>query len=396
MGAAWTAASWRRVAGANDRVGVALVGCGNRGRPTMKVLLGHGSAQIRAVCDVWDERRAQARTELSAAPGILDTPAIEDVLARDDVDAVMIATPDHLHLNQALMAIKARKHLYLEKPVIHRFEEGDALARAAANSDRVVMGGTQQRSGEHYLRAREDIFARGRLGDVVFVRAVWTDFPRQRRSLPLAPKPVGLDWKRFLGATAQVAYTPGRYETWRYFPEYGGGLLADILTHWVDVAQWMMNDTQPQRAVALGGQYKFDDGRRNPDTVNAIIKYKRWNLTFESTVLQVKHPRPSVIFEGTLGTFDIGRDSYTFTPHEGTPEVVKAVGDLDKAHTASFLAAVAGTKSASPNIATALQACKPVQMALASYWSGMPMQLSANNKKIVPLHGAPFTGQGTK
>jgi len=93
----------------------------------------------------------------------------------------------------------------------------------------------------------------------------------------------------------------------------------------------------------LGGQYKFDDGRRNPDTVNAIIKYKRWNLTFESTVLQVKHPRPSVIFEGTLGTLDIGRDSYVFTPHQGTAELVKAAGDLDKALTASFLAAMAGS-----------------------------------------------------
>jgi len=149
----WTAASWQRVAGANDRVGVALVGCGNRGRPLMKGLLGPGSAEIRAVCDVWDERRAQARTELAAAPGILDTPAIEDVLARADVDAVKVARSDHLHLKLALMAIKARKHLYLEKPVIHRFEEGEVLARAAAGTDRVVMGGTQQRSGAHYLRA---------------------------------------------------------------------------------------------------------------------------------------------------------------------------------------------------------------------------------------------------
>lgn len=383
----WTAASWQRVAGANDRVGVALVGCGNRGRPLMKGLLGPGSAEIRAVCDVWDERRAQARTELAAAPGILDTPAIEDVLARADVDAVMVATPDHLHLKLALMAIKARKHLYLEKPVIHRFEEGEVLARAAAGTDRVVMGGTQQRSGAHYLRAKEEIFDRGRLGDVVFARAIWADFPRQRRTLPAAPKPDGLDWKRFLGNAAQVPYTPARYETWRYFPEYGGGLLADILTHWVDVAQWMMNDAEPQRAVALGGQYKFNDGRRNPDTVNALIKYKRWNLMFESTVLQVKHPRPSVIFEGSLGTLDIGRDSYTFTPNEGATEIVKAEGDLDKAHTASFVAAVTGKKTASPNIATALQACRPVQMALASYWSGLPMQLSTNGKKIVPARG---------
>ena len=158
--------------------------------------------------------------------------------------------------------------------------------------------------------------------------------------------------------------------------------------------QWMMNDAEPQQAVAVGGQYKFNDGRRNPDTVSALIKYKRWNLVFESTVLQVKHPRPSVVFEGSAGILDIGRDSYTFTPNEGAPEVVKADGDLDKAHTASFLAAVLGKKPATPNIATALQACRPVQMALASYWSGTPMQMSANGKKIVPSHRTP--NEGTK
>jgi predicted dehydrogenase len=382
--AALTAASWARVAGANDRVGIALVGCGNRGRALMKVLLAHGKADLRGLCDVWDERRAQAKAELSAPASVLQTAAMEEILAQPGTDAVMISTPDHLHVPQALLALGGRKHLYLEKPILHRLAERDALIRAASKSDRVLMSGTQQRSGEHYRRAREEIFARGRLGDVVFARSFWTDFGRQRRTLVDTAKPPGLDWPRFIGTTPRVPYSLSRYETWRYFPEYGGGLIADIFSHWADVAQWMMDDARPEKAIAFGGQYRFKDGRRNPDTVNAIVKYAKWNLTFESTVLPIRPNRPSVLFEGSQGTLDLARDGYVFTPNEGSPEIVRATEDLDSAHTAAFLDAVQGKKPP-PSLATSLQACIPVQMALASYWQGGATRMSDDGRTIVAV-----------
>ena len=148
-----------------------------------------------------------------------------------------------------------------------------------------------------------NIFEKGRLGQVVFARAVWSDFPWQRRKIEPQPRPAGLDWERFLGPAKKVPFEWVRYDAWRYFPDYGGGLLADILTHWADVAQWMMNETAPTSAVASGGVYQLRDGRVNPDTVNAVLQYKGgWNLTFESTVLPIKNERASVFFEGTDGT----------------------------------------------------------------------------------------------
>jgi predicted dehydrogenase len=177
--------------------------------------------------------------------------------------------------------------------------------------------GTQQRSGAHYIRARQEIFASGRLGKVLFARAVWHNFPWQQRHIKNEAKPPSLDWDRFLGLAKHVPYETVRYTSWRYFPDYGAGLLADIPTHWVDVAQWMLDDADPQIAVATGGIYDQHDGRENPDTVSALIRYRSWNPNFESSVLSIRNDRPSVFFEGTEGTLDLARDQYVFTPNRG-------------------------------------------------------------------------------
>ncbi|MFN7624489.1 MAG: Gfo/Idh/MocA family protein, partial [Acidobacteriota bacterium] len=246
-----TAASWRRVVGANNRLGMALIGSGRRGREVMKAFLATGRVDLHCICDVYDQQRQRAQTFL-AEPGRTYPESIghEEALGRRGVDAVLIASPDHLHLTQTEAALAAGKHVYLEKPTTHHFEEAARFSAAAAKSGRVVQTGTQQRSGAHYRRAKEEIFDRGLLGKVVFARAVWHDFPWQRRNIRPLPRPTGLDWERFLGPAPRVAYDWIRYDSWRYFPDYGGGLLADILTHWADVAQWMMNDPLPERATA--------------------------------------------------------------------------------------------------------------------------------------------------
>jgi predicted dehydrogenase len=285
------------------------------------------------------------------------------------VDAVLIATPDHLHVTIAKAALAAGKQIYLEKPTLHHWREREELTRAAEAHHVVLQCGMQQRSGAHYLRAKQEIFATGKLGKVVFARAVWHNFPWQQRHIIPAPKPPGLDWERFLGPAPQVPYELVRYTSWRYFPDYGNGLLADILTHWVDVAQWMLDDAEPQNASALGGIYQLHDGRENPDTVSALVQYRGWNLNFESSVLSIRNDRPSVFFEGTEGTLDLSRDGYVFTPNEGQPEAVSATGTLEQAHTRNFIdAIVSGTRISAP-LQAGVDASRPVQMALRSYWT---------------------------
>ncbi len=361
---------------------MALIGSGRRGREVMKALLATGRVQFTSLCDVYDEQRARATNLLGNVAH--QCIAHEESLARPDVDAVLVATPDHLHLQIALDAIRAKKHLYLEKPAVHRFEEREALYRAAKLADRVVFIGTQQRSGPHYIRAKSEIFDRNKLGKVLFVRATWSDFAWQARNVPDAPKPPGLDWLRFLGKTPYHEYKTDRYDSWRIYPEYGGGVLADILNHWADVAQWMMDDPAPLDAVAGGGVYLAKDRRTNPDTVNAILRYpKAWNLTFESTVWPVRNPRPSVEFLGTEGTLDIARSDYVFRPAKGSAVEVKAEGSLEAHHAANFLDACAKQAKSNADIEIALAGLLPCQMAIAAYWSGKRARYNANRMRIV-------------
>jgi predicted dehydrogenase len=218
---------------------------------------------------------------------------------------------------------------------------------------------------------------------VIFVRASWSDFPWQRRKIAPQPKPAGLDWDRFIGPAKKVPYDWIRYDSWRYFPDYGGGLLADILTHWVDVAQWFLNAPRPLNAVATGGIYQLKDGRENPDTVSAILQYAGgWNLQFESSVLPVATPRPSVFFQGTKGSLDIARDGYVFRPNTGTPVEVKTTENLELAHVTSFLDAVRDGKRPSADIEIGVQACDPVHLARAAYWTRTRTRFDPSGTKI--------------
>ncbi len=364
---AFTAASYRRIYGANERLGLGLIGAGRRGCLVAAAFQQDGRADLRSICDVYDVHRERARSSLKAGEARL-LEAHEDLLNDRDIQAVLIATPDHLHLSMAEAALRARKHVYLEKPIIHRWEERAALEKVAAQSGTILQCGTQQRSGPHYQQAKESIFEAKKLGEVIFARAVWSNFPWQQRHIAAEPKPAGLNWQRFLGPAPGVPYQTVRYDSWRYFPDYGGGILADILTHWADVAQWMQNDAKPVSAAALGGIYAYPDGRQNPDSVNAVVQYDRWNLSFESSVTPVASERPSVLFEGTEGTLDLARDGYTWQPNKGAPVRVEATGSLERAHAKNFLDAVLVNRTVSAPLVTGIDAYRPVQMALKAYW----------------------------
>ena len=371
FGAGMTARSYAQILGANDRVQLGVIGCGRRGTIVGTAFLQDPRTRVVGLCDVYDKQIAQFTTQLKLAnPSPPTYVAHEDLLSRSDVDAVLITTPDHLHLTLATAALGAGKHVYLEKPTLHRWSERLQLTQAATAAKRTLQCGTQQRSGAHYIQAKSEYFDTGKLGEVLFARAVWHNFPWQQRHIKDAPKPVSLDWDRFLGPAKHVPYEYVRYTSWRYFPDYGAGLLADILTHWVDVAQWMLNDSEPQAASAFGGIYDQHDGRENPDTVSALIRYRKWNLNFESSVLSIRNDRPSVFFEGTHGTLDLAREGYVFTPNGGKPIAVDPTESLEVAHTRNFLdAVIKGTKLNAP-LSVGIEASRPVQMALQSYWTG--------------------------
>ena len=364
------ARAYAAIPGANDRVGLGIIGLGRRGTIVTEAFVQDPRVRVRALCDIYDRHvtdfQQHFKDHVSGAEAAVE---YEELLAAKEVDAVLISTPDHLHVQIAAAALGANKNTYLEKPTLHRWYERDALMKAADGSKAVLQCGMQQRSGAHYMQAKKEIFDAKKLGHVVFARAVWHNFPWQRRVIPEEPRPAGLRWDLFLGPAPKVPYETSRYSSWRSYHDYGNGLLADILTHWADVAQWMQGDTGPVTAAALGGDFQLTGDLTNPDTVSAIIRYRDWNLNFESSVLSIRDPHPTVFFEGTEATLDLTREGYTLTPNRGEPVRVTATQSLERAHTGNFIDAITKGDKVNAPLSAGLAASVPVMMALQSYWS---------------------------
>ncbi len=380
-----TAMSYGNILGANDKIGVAVVGAGRRGRWVFRKMLETNRINPVLLCDVWDEqvKRTKQFVNQDKIPMTYD---LDEVLSNDKVDAILLATPDHLHKNYATRILEAGKHLLLEKPVTLHYKEGQPLKEAVQKNGVVCQTGTQQRSGTMYQQVKEEFFGGSKkLGDIVFVRAVWSNFGWQRRSLKEQPRPKNFKWDTFLGPSPKMEYSWPRYDGWRHYKEYGTGILSDLLTHWGDVAQWMMDDADPVNAVTTGGIYHLKDDRTNPDTVNTIIQYKGgWNFTFECSVLEIKNRHDSVLFHGTKGNLELFRAGYIYTPHDGSPVVFENKESLDEAHVINFLDAIRTGKKLSAPIEVGLDAVKPSHLAAAAYWSGKRMKFNDEQTDIIP------------
>jgi predicted dehydrogenase len=367
---AMDARAYASISGANDRVGLGIIGLGRRGTIVTDAFVQDPRVEIRALSDIYDKHiddfKQHFKDHVAQAEVAVE---YQKLLDNKNIDALLVSTPDHLHVQIATATLAANKNTYLEKPTLHRWHERDALMKAASASKVVLQCGMQQRSGAHYMQAKQEIFDAHKLGHVVFARAVWHNFPWQRRNIPELPKPPGLRWDLFLGPAPTVPYETSRYSSWRSYHDYGNGLLADILTHWADVAQWMQNDSDPASAAALGGDFQLRGDLTNPDTVSAVVRYKDWNLNFESSVLSIRDPHPTVFFEGTEGTLDLTREGYTLTPNRGEPIHVAATQSLERAHTGNFIDAIVKGDKVNAPLSAGLAASVPVMMALQSYWS---------------------------
>ena len=265
-----SAASSRRILGANDRIGVALIGCGVRGLGIGAYIRHAGGAEIRGVNDAYAPRREQAAEEFGAtAKSFRD---YRDILERKDVDAVVIATPDHWHAPMCTEAVRAGKDVYLEKPVTHRLEEGGALVGAVGESGRVVATGTQQRSWCHFREAK-GLIEQGVLGRISYVRCHWFQDYSRFRSVPAQHvDPRQLDWEMWLGPAPRQPFDATRFQFWRFFWDFGGGSVTDLMTHWIDVVQWFLGSPKACEVHAVGCTY-VQDWLEAPDTVVATIQF---------------------------------------------------------------------------------------------------------------------------
>lgn len=321
LGAGALLASGARLASgypANESIRIGCIGTGGRMRralmPSVKQVEG---TEIVAVCDIWERHLEEAKKLASKAEGTKDYRA---VLERKDVDAVVIATPDHLHVPFTVAACEAGKDVYVEKPLTHDLSEGKAVIEAQNLHRRIVQVGMQQRSMPHIQRAFER-YKEGRIGTVHKVHLTWnrnTDVDRRR---PLGIRPESVDWKAFLGSTRSQPFDEYRFRNWRWFWDFGGGILTDLMVHYIDVVNWFLNLDHPETAATIGDHFRPGGVWETPDTIQTLLHYpkQRVQIYFEGTFVNARN-RAMIELMGSDGTLYIDRGRYEIHPERGRTE----------------------------------------------------------------------------
>ncbi|MCC7175240.1 MAG: Gfo/Idh/MocA family oxidoreductase [Bryobacterales bacterium] len=331
---AWTALSASRVLGANDRIGLALIGCGGRGRGVARGVLGAGNVEYRVMCDVWDAPAQQASRELAA--GKADTVRdFRKALERKDVDAVHIATPDHWHAIPAVLACQAGKDVFVEKPFSYTIREGQAIVAAARQYKRLVMVGTQHRSAPHIAEAAR-IAQSGEVGDIYYVR-VWNSgqiAPNLAAPVPDSPAPAEVDWDMYVGPAPMVPFNRQRLgSTYRMFLDYNNGYITDYGNHRIDSVYQIMNMDWPLTVAAAGGKYCKQNGGDIPDVLHVTYEFPNFILEYSAVwtnmygrgagrspglnyyAMTGPYNRPhGMAFFGTKGALYVDRISYEIFP----------------------------------------------------------------------------------
>ncbi len=269
---------------------------------------------------------------------------------------MIIAAPDHWHVQIACDAIAAGKDVYLEKPVTHTIEQGETLTRAVHASNRVLQCGMQQRSWVHFQSAVE-LIQGGNIGRVTQVRTYWYQNYQRHQT----PKPIEtdkLDWKRWLGSAPDQPYSDDKFRLWRWYWDFGGGAMTDLFAHWIDVVHWAMKAPEPQLAQALGERYVFD--WQCPDTIQSAFRYPGFEVGYEGTMVS-SIDDGGLEFRGTTATLKLDRAGFAVY-REGVKQnpilTERSAGDGTISHMQNFFDCVRDRKQPNAPVETGVAAAR--------------------------------------
>jgi predicted dehydrogenase len=320
------AASQDRVAGANRRVRVALIGCGGMGTGDLRDMLRAG-AQLVALCDVDDAQSAKTRElasrDFNQSPDLV-THDFRRVIDRGDIDAVIVATPDHWHALPTILACESGKDVYVEKPLSLSIGEGRVMVDTARRHKRVVQMGTQQRSAPHFTDAVEYVKS-GKLGTIRVVKTwAYQDWMGNIPRVPDTDPPAGVDYDMWLGPAPKRPFNKNRFHfNFRWYYDYSGGLMTDWGAHMIDIANWAMGVKAPKAAVSVGGKFGFpDDAEETPDTQQALWEFDGYSMIWEhaTAIGQGPYMRDhGVAFHGNNGVLVVDRGGWEVLPETETP-----------------------------------------------------------------------------
>jgi predicted dehydrogenase len=361
--------------GANDRVVFGLIGCGTMGRENLRHFL-QLNQPVAAVCDVDESHAARAAGEVVKAgqPAPKRFKDFRQLLEQKDINAVIIATPDHWHALIFIAACEAGKDIYCEKPISHNLVEAKAMLGAARHFKRVVQIGTWQRSMKHFQDAIAFVRS-GQIGKINVCRAWMNHYlPDIGRQTPQAP-PAGLDWDFWLGPAPKRPYQPNRcHEHWRWFYETGGSLMSDWGVHMIDIVLLAMQESDPVSIVASGGKLATDDDRDTPDTLAVAYRFPKWILEWEH---RFNNPRGldggrehGAEFIGNNGSFIVDRAGYRFYPYPPDREGPPGAQWAESTHWQNFLECVKSRNKTASDIESMAKTTMVCHLGNIAYQSG--------------------------
>jgi predicted dehydrogenase len=300
---------------AEARVRVGVLGSGARAQGLMKEVLELPGVEFAAVCDAYQGRAIRAKAMTGGSAKICAD--YREILDAKDVDAVIIASPDHWHRQMSLDALSAGKDVYIEKPMTYSVDEGNEVVAAVKKAGRIYQVGSQGISSATERKAR-DLVQSGALGQVTLIRATYNRNSAGGAWLyPIPPdaSPATVNWDRFLGPAPKHPYSLERFFRWRCYQDYSGGIATDLFVHLVTTIHFIMDAKMPASVMASGQLYRWKDSRDVPDTLNAILVYPEGFTANLSSTFNNQSSRESG-FEilGTKGAIAFRGGSLVFTP----------------------------------------------------------------------------------
>jgi predicted dehydrogenase len=373
--------------GANERVVLGVMGVRGRGRDLAQQFAALPQAQVKTVCDV-DSRvfpavvRSVERRQKQAPNTVGD---FRRILEDREVDALVVATPDHWHALATIYACQAGKDVYVEKPISHNVAEGRRMVEAARHYRRVVQSGTQSRSGSHFREAIEFLRS-GKLGKIRLAKAINSqrraNIGRKQDSSP----PSGVDYDLWLGPAPKRPFNENRFHyNWHWFWEYGTGDMGNDGVHQVDIARWGLGVTVPNAVTCSGGKLFFDDDQQTPDTQLATFEFDGCHLVYEMRLWSPYKEHgyeQGNIFYGDQGYMHLGADGWRVFGPNDKPGPTSSPTERDTSHLQNFIDCVKSRQRPNADVEEGHYSALLCHLGNIAYRTGRRLRFDPKTEKI--------------
>jgi predicted dehydrogenase len=380
----------------SDKVRIGMIGCGGISVADSNAFLSHPECEIVSICDVDDAMIGTTLERLDKLRG-MKPDTVKDyrrVVDRKDIDVVLVCTPDHWHALPAIAAMQAGKDVYVEKPLATSVLESRAVRDAARQTKRVVQMGTHWRSGPHYAEAVEMVQS-GKIGKVRQVRCfAYLDWVTDCGNPPDSPVPAGVDYDMWLGPAPLRPFNKNRFHfNFRWFWDYGGGLMTDWGVHLINIALWAMGPEWPKSVISSGGKYALQDNTETPDTQIAVYDFPSYTLIWEHAVqcgLGPDRREHAVVFTGSDATLIVDMSGWELIaePKKRTSVVeMKRRYVVDEkvraAHAGNFLDCVKSRQQPVENLEVGYHVTAVAQLGNVALRSKSRIEWDAANEKVI-------------